>query len=62
MMVGAWKPTAGGGACCAIIAEPASDCLAQIHVRNPLVLEAGCRWDWLEVELTEREDTRTRTI
>ncbi len=61
MMAGIWEPTADGGACCAIITEPASDRLAHIHERKPLVLDASCRWDWLDAALTEREAIRART-
>lgn len=62
MMAGIWEPTVDGGACCAIITEPASDRLARIHDRKPLVLDVECRWDWLDPERTEREDIRVGTI
>lgn len=61
MMAGIWEPTADGGACGAIITEPASQGLAHIHDRQPLVLDAECRWDWLDSELTERDAIRART-
>ncbi len=61
MMAGFWEPTTDGGACCAIITEPASDRLAHIHDRKPLVLDAECRWDWLDPELSERESIRQKT-
>ncbi|WP_017940740.1 MULTISPECIES: SOS response-associated peptidase [unclassified Thioalkalivibrio] len=54
MMVGIWEPIADGGACCAIITEPASERLSRIHDREPLVLDAECRWDWLDPERTDR--------
>ena len=62
MMAGIWESTVDGGACCAIITEPASGRLAHIHDRKPLVLDSECRWDWLDPELTEREDIRARTL
>ncbi|WP_026301056.1 MULTISPECIES: SOS response-associated peptidase [unclassified Thioalkalivibrio] len=62
MMAGIWEPTSDGGACCAIITEPASERLAHIHDRKPLVLDAECRWDWLDPEQTEREAIRAGTV
>ncbi len=62
MMAGIWEPTADGGACCAIITEPASERLAHIHDRKPLVLDAECRWDWLDPDRTEREAIRAGTV
>jgi putative SOS response-associated peptidase YedK len=62
MMAGIWEPTADGGACCAIITEPASGRLVHIHDRKPLVLNAECRWDWLDPERTEREAIRDGTV
>jgi putative SOS response-associated peptidase YedK len=61
MMAGIWEPTSDGGACCAIITEPASTRLAHIHDRQPLVLDAECRWDWLDPDVTERQAIRART-
>ncbi|MFO7954381.1 MAG: SOS response-associated peptidase [Thioalkalivibrio sp.] len=60
-LAGIWAPTADGGACCAIITEPASEHLAHIHDRQPLALDAECRWDWLDPAITEREQVRLIT-
>ncbi|WP_018649396.1 MULTISPECIES: SOS response-associated peptidase [unclassified Thioalkalivibrio] len=62
MMAGIWEPMADGGACCAIITEPASERLSHIHDRKPLVLDAACRWDWLDSDRTEREAIRDGTV
>ncbi len=62
MMAGIWEPTTDGGACCAIITEPASDRLAHIHDRKQLVLDAVCRWGWLDPELSERQSIREKTV
>ncbi|WP_028484475.1 SOS response-associated peptidase [Thioalkalivibrio sp. ALE17] len=60
-LAGIWEPTAEGGACCAIITEPASEQLAFIHARQPLALDATCRWDWLDPAITDREQVRHLT-
>ncbi len=62
MMAAIWEPTADVGACCAIITEPASGRLAHLHDRKPLVLDAQCRWDWLDPKLQEREQIRAKTL
>lgn len=54
-------PTAEGGACCAIITEPSFEQLAFIHARQPLALDATCRWDWLDPAITGREQVRHMT-
>lgn len=61
MVAGIWEPMVDGGACCAIITEPANDQLAHIHDRQPLILDAQCRWDWLDPGLSERDDIRAKT-
>ena len=53
-------PCPGGGtkACCAILTEPVSPAFAFIHDRQPVVLDAECRWQWLDPELSDRETIR----
>ncbi|WP_305809638.1 SOS response-associated peptidase family protein [Thioalkalivibrio sp. ALJ1] len=53
-LAGDCEPSAEGG-CCAIITEPASEYLAHIHARQPLALNARCRWDWLDPAITDGE-------
>lgn len=60
-LAGIWEPMAVEDACCAIITEPAPPHLAHIHDRQPLTLDADCRWDWLNPELTERAEIRRHT-
>ncbi len=46
---------AGSGA---IFTEPVSPAFAFIHDRQPVVLDAECRWQWLDPELSDREAIR----
>ncbi len=60
-LAGIWEPMAVDDACCAIITEPAAQPLAHIHERQPLVLDADCRHDWLDPALTDRAAIRQHT-
>lgn len=60
-LAGIWEPTAAAEACCAIITEPAAAHLQGIHDRQPLALDAACRWDWLNPDITERNAIRRVT-
>ncbi|PAU76418.1 hypothetical protein CK501_15900 [Halovibrio salipaludis] len=42
----------------AILTEPAAPNLRHIHDRQPVVLDPECRWDWLSLEITSRDQVR----
>ncbi|WP_077529480.1 SOS response-associated peptidase [Vreelandella utahensis] len=46
------------GMSAAILTEPAAPNLRHIHDRQPVVLDPECRWDWLNPEITERDQVR----
>lgn len=53
-IAGIWKPAGqGAGIRCAIITEPASNKLAHIHARQPVLLDFDCISDWLDPEITD---------
>lgn len=60
-LAGIWEPAADAEARCAIITEPAATHLRTIHDRQPLALDAACRWDWLNPDITERDAIRRVT-
>lgn len=45
----------------AILTEPAALNLQHIHARQPVVLDPGCRYDWLDLGITEREQIKQVT-
>ena len=56
---GLWEPTGTEDAtCCGILTEPAAPAFADIHHRQPVVLDPEYRCDWLDGNLTTREDIR----
>ena len=56
---GLWEPAGeGDDTCCAIMTEPVSPAFAFIHDRQPVVLDAECRWQWLDPELSDRDTIR----
>jgi len=56
---GLWEPAGEGTeTCCAILTEPVSPDFAFIHDRQPVVLDAECRWQWLDPKLSDRETIR----
>ncbi|PAU81581.1 hypothetical protein CK501_00035 [Halovibrio salipaludis] len=46
------------GILAAILTEPAAPNLRHIHDRQPVVLDPECRWDWLSLEITSRDQVR----
>jgi putative SOS response-associated peptidase YedK len=58
-LAGLWEPAGEGTeTCCAILTEPVSPEFAFIHERQPVVLDPGCRWQWLDPGLSDRETIR----
>ncbi|AGA34815.1 protein of unknown function DUF159 [Thioalkalivibrio nitratireducens DSM 14787] len=56
---GLWEPAEKGtDICCAILTEPVSPSFAFIHDRQPVVLDPGCRWQWLDPGLSDRKTLR----
>lgn len=47
--------------CCAIVTRPAQRAIAYIHDRMPAALDPSCWDDWLDPELTKREEIRQVT-
>lgn len=44
-----------------ILTEPAAPNLHHIHARQPVVLDPGCRYDWLDSGITERDQIKQVT-
>ncbi len=56
---GLWTPYEGDETtACAIITEPAAEHLRHIHDRQPVVLDPGCLADWLNPDITDRQQIR----
>lgn len=55
---GIWGGSPDSGFCAAILTEPAAPNLSHIHSRQPVVLDPGCRYDWLDPSLTERNQVK----
>lgn len=57
-----WEPTEdGAGSRCAIITQPAAGPIAHIHHRMPMVLDAQCRWEWIDPQIDQLETIRQAT-
>lgn len=58
-LAGIWVPVGTNtDTRCAILTHPAADSLSSIHDRQPVVLDPGCQWQWLDTNITEREAVR----
>jgi putative SOS response-associated peptidase YedK len=53
---GLWQPIAGSTGACAIVTTAATDLLAPIHDRMPVILDESALSDWIKVRTTETEE------
>ena len=58
---GIWEGSVETGFCTAILTEPAATNLQHIHSRQPVVLDPGCRYEWLDTGITERDQIKQVT-